>query len=76
MQGGWNAKVGKHVYENWQDTFGPICNDETNKRGLRLLEFAPFNDLVLANSLVTAKHPEDGPGIAKLDNTITRLITL
>ena len=54
----------------------PSALSDTNERGFRLLEFAPFNDLVLANSLVTAKHPEDGPGIAKLDNTITRLITL
>ena len=29
---------------------GPFCNDDTNERGLRLLEFATFNDLVLANT--------------------------
>ena len=28
----------------------PFCNDDTNERGLRLLEFATFNDLVLANT--------------------------
>ena len=28
--------------------FGPFCNDDTNERILRLLEFATFNDLVLA----------------------------
>ena len=27
-----------------------FCSDDTNKRGLRLLEFATFNDLVLANT--------------------------
>ena len=27
----------------------PFCNDDTNERGLRLLEFATFNDFVLAN---------------------------
>ena len=37
----------------------------------RLLEFATFNDLVLAK----AKHPEDGSGITQMDNTTTRLIT-
>ena len=29
----------------------PFCNDDTNERRLRLLEFATFNDLVLANTL-------------------------
>ena len=32
----------------------------------RLLEFASFNDFVLANTLVITKHPEDGPGIAQM----------
>ena len=27
-----------------------FCNDDTNERGLRLLEFANFNDLVLAST--------------------------
>ena len=29
---------------------GPFCNDDTNERGLRPLEFATFNDLVLTNT--------------------------
>ena len=29
---------------------GPFCNDDTNERGLRLLESATLNDLVLANT--------------------------
>ena len=40
VQGDWNANVGKDAYENWQDICGPFCNDDTNERGLRLLEFA------------------------------------
>ena len=28
----------------------PSANDDTNERGLRLVEFATFNDLVLANT--------------------------
>ena len=44
VQRDWNAKVG------WQGICGPFCNDATNERGLRLLEFATFNDLVLANT--------------------------
>ena len=43
-------KVGKNAYENWQGICGPFCNDDTNERGLRLLEFATFNDFVLAKT--------------------------
>ena len=50
MQGDWNAKVGKDACGNWQGICGPFCNDDTNESGLRLLEFATFNDLVLANT--------------------------
>ena len=50
MQGDWNTKVGKDACRNWQGVCGPFCNDNTNERGLRLLEFATFNDLVLANT--------------------------
>ena len=69
----WNAKVGNDAYENWQDIFGPFCNDDTNERGLRLLELATFNDLCWQKLLVITKHPEDGPD--QMDNTTTRLIT-
>ena len=48
VQGDWNAKVGRDAC--WQGICGPYCNDDTNERGLRLLEFATFNDLVLANT--------------------------
>ena len=49
VQEDWNAKVGKDACGNWQGIYGPFCNDDTNERGLRLLEFATFNYLVLAN---------------------------
>ena len=49
VQGDWNAKVGRDACRNWQGICGPFCNNDTNERGLRLLEFATFNDLVLAN---------------------------
>ena len=51
VQGDWNAKVGRDACRNWQGICGPFCNDDTNERGLRLLEFATFNDLVFANTL-------------------------
>ena len=50
MQEDWNAKMGKDACGNWQGIRGPFCYDDTNERGLRLLEFATFNDLVLTNT--------------------------
>ena len=50
VQGDWNAKVGKDACKNWKYTCGLYSNNETNERGLRLLEFASLNDLKLANT--------------------------
>ena len=50
VQGDWNAEVGKDACGNWQGICGPFSIDDTNEMGLRLLEFANFNDLVLANT--------------------------
>ena len=51
VQGDWNAKVGKDAQADWRKVCGPYYNVETNERGLRLLEFATFNNLVLTNTL-------------------------
>ena len=51
VQGDWNAKVGKDAQADWGKVCGPYCNVETNERGLKLLEFATFNNLVLTNTL-------------------------
>ena len=51
VQGDWNAKVGKDAQADWREVCGPYCNVETNERGLRLLEFATFNNLVLTNTI-------------------------
>ena len=50
IQGYWNANVGKDAQKNWQDICGPFCNTTTKERGLRLLEFASYNKLGLANT--------------------------
>ena len=50
VQGDSRAKVGKDACGNWRGICGPFCNDDTNEGGLRLLEFATFNALVLANT--------------------------
>ena len=51
VQGDWNAKVGEYAQEDWEAVCGPFCNPETNDRGLKLLDFATYNNLVLANTL-------------------------
>ena len=50
VQGDWNAKIGEDAYENWIGTCGRYCNTKSNERGLRFLEFASYNDLMLANT--------------------------
>ena len=57
VEGDQNAKMGKDACGNWQGICGPFCNDHTNERGLRLLEFAIFNDFVLANTFDHHKAP-------------------
>ena len=51
VQGDWNAKVEKDAQADCGEVCGPYCNVKTNERGLRLLEFATFNNLVLTNTL-------------------------
>ena len=48
VQGDWSAKVGRDACGNWQGICEFFCNDDTNERGLRLLQFARFNDFVFA----------------------------
>ena len=74
VRGGWNAQVDKDARENWQGHCAPFCND-TNKRGLRLLEFATFNDLVLANTFGHHNAFRRWSCIAQMDNTTTKMIT-
>ena len=50
VQGDWNAKVGRDACGHWQGICGSFCNDDTNERRLRLLEFATFNDLLLVDT--------------------------
>ena len=51
VQGDWNVKVGEDAQVDWGEVCGPSCNLETNDRGLKLLDFATYNNLVLANTL-------------------------
>ena len=77
VQGHWNAKVGKDAQADWGEVCGPYCNVEKNERGLRLLEFATFNSLVLTNTLGPHKPSRRWTwhSTAQMGNTTTRLIT-
>ena len=79
VQGDWNAKVGKDALADWGDVCGPYCNVETNERGLRLLEFATFNNLVLTNTLGPHKpsrrltwHSPDGKRHNQIDYILVK----
>ena len=79
VQEDWNAKVGRDACANWQGICGPFCNDDTNERGLRLLEFATFNNLVLANTFGHHKasrrwtwHSPNGQHHSQIDYILVR----
>ena len=55
VQGDWNAKVGTDAYTEWAGNVGRYGWGETNDRGRRLLEFARYNNLTLANTLYNHK---------------------
>ena len=51
MQGDLNAKIGEDAAAHWSSTCGKYCNQITNDRGIRLLEFAGCNSLAVTNTL-------------------------
>ena len=73
VQGDWNAHVGRDAQADRGGVSGPYCNTETNERGLRLLEFATFKNLVLKNTL--GPYPEGAHGTAQTGSITTRLTT-
>ena len=58
VQGDWKALVGTDAQADLGEVCEPYCNIETNERGLRLLVFATFNNLVLTNTLGPQKSPK------------------
>ena len=59
--------VGDDAQEDWGEVCGPSCNPETIDRGLKILDFATYNNVVLANTLDNHKpsrrwtwHSPDG----------------
>ena len=78
VQGDLNAEVGEDACGNWQGICGSFCND-TNERGLRLLEFASCINLVLANTFGHHKasgrwtwHSQNGQHHSQIDYILVR----
>ena len=74
VQGDWNAKIGEEACKDWKGTCEHHCNSKSNDRGIRLLEFASYNDLVVANTFGTHKtsrkitwHSADGKTCNQID---------
>ena len=56
VKGDWNATTCKDMVNDRSDYCGTVCNTATIDRRVRFLEFASYNDLILANTL--EKHKQ------------------
>ena len=77
--GDWNAKVGEDAQEDRGEVCGPSCNLETNDRGLKLVDFATYNNLVLTNTPGSHKpsrrwtwHCPDGTHYNEIDYILVK----
>ena len=74
VQGDWNAKVGADAQK--AEVCGFSCSPETNERGLKLLDFATYNNPLLANTLGNHKLSRRWThGTAQMEQITTRLTT-
>ena len=55
VQGDWNAKRGRYLYDVWKETIGKFGLGHANDRGQRLLELTKQHKLVIANTLLKHK---------------------
>ena len=67
------------IFSLIRDSCGPSCSPETNDRGLKLLDFATYNNLVLANTLGNHKpsrrwtwHSPDGTHHNQIDYILVK----
>ena len=74
IQGDWNAKIGTDTLTNRNKYCGPSCNNSTNDRGIRLLEFICYNYMIVANTLgiykssrIASWHSSDGKTNNQID---------
>ena len=79
VQGDWNAKVGEDIPEDWREVCGSFCYLVINDRELKLLDFATYNNIVLANTLGNHKpsrrwtwHSPDGTHHSQIDYILAK----
>ena len=79
VQGDWNAKIGKDAQADCGEVCEPYCNVEIYESGLRLLELATFNNLVLTNTIGPNKpsrrwtwHSPDGKHHSQIDYILVK----
>ena len=75
VQGDWNAKVGKDACGNWQVFVDPSAMMTEMRGDSNFWCLPPLTILCWRILLVITKHPEDGPGIAQMDDITAGLIT-
>ena len=75
VQGDWNAKMGKDACENLQGILDPSALMTQMREDSDFWSLPPLTILGWRTHLVITMHPEDGHGIAQVDNTTARLIT-
>ena len=56
IQGDFNVMTGSDAHTEWPETAGKFGVGPINERGLRLLEFARMNNMVIANTRYRCKH--------------------
>ena len=69
------ANYGRSFHAGLWDWRSVLWCSYTNKWGLRLLQFAIFNNLVMKNTLGPTNHPEGGHGTAQTGSIKIRLTT-
>ena len=78
LMGDFNAKVGRDSYQDRKHVIGTNCNAMTNENGIKLLDLASYNNLVIANTLgkhkksrVATWHSPDGQTSNQIDYILT-----
>ena len=74
MQEGWKAKVGKDAWETGKAFVDSSAMMTQMREESDFWSLPPLTILCWRILLVIRKHPEDGPGIAQMDNTTARQI--
>ena len=75
VQGDWNGKVGEDAQDDWGEVSESFCNLETNGRGLKHLDFAIYNNIVLTNTLGKKRwawHSTDGTHHNQIDYILVK----